>query len=68
MLIVDEEKSRKYGTPYRKGDERMLIDNVIRMVDYFIGFCGHNKNLTKVQMAKLDFIKSDLELLKEMET
>ena len=67
MLIVDEEKCRKYGFNYREGDEMLLIEDAIRMIDYFIGFCGHNKNLTKTQMAKLDIARSDLELLKEME-
>lgn len=67
MLIVDEEKCRKYGFNYHEGDEMLLIEDAIRMIDYLIGFCGHNKNLTKTQMAKLDIARSDLELLKEME-
>lgn len=67
MLIVDEEKCQKYGFIYRKGDEMLLIEEAIRMIDYFIGFCGHNKNLTKTQMTKLGIARSDLELLKEME-
>lgn len=67
MLIVNEEKCEKYGFQYRRGDEMILIKDALRMIDYFIGFCGHNKNLTKTQMEKLDIARSDLELLKEME-
>lgn len=64
-LIVDEAKCEKYGFWYRKGDEMVLIEEAIRMIDYFVGFCGHNKNLTKTQMRKLEIVRSDLELLKD---
>ena len=29
-------------------------------IDYFVGFCGHNKNLTKEQYFKLEEIKEIL--------
>ena len=29
-------------------------------IDYFVGFCGHNKNLTKEQFYKLEEIKEIL--------
>lgn len=32
-------------------------------IDYFVGFCGNNKNLTREQYFKLDEIK---EILKEV--
>ena len=32
-------------------------------IDYFVGFCGHNKNLTKEQYFKLEEIKEILSSL-----
>ena len=38
------------------------LETMQQNINYFVGFCGHNKNLTKEQFYKLDQVK---EILKD---
>ena len=41
--------------------KKNLLDKTIDVLDYFVGFCGHNKNLTKKQYFLLSDLKDEIE-------
>lgn len=41
--------------------EKDILNKTIDVLNYFVGFCGHNKNLTKKQYHLLSDLKNEIE-------
>ena len=48
---------------YSPKTDKEFIEYLKSGIDYFVGFCGHNKNLTKKQYYKLDRLKDYLNFI-----
>ena len=62
MIKIDFKKMNEQFC-YSPKDEKEFLMDLKSRIDYFVGFCGHNKNLTKEQYYRLDRLKDYLEFV-----